>query len=214
MQWRVCETHITNGRDHFFWWSRADREKHFIIYSFKLLSVFHNVLMNHVMTYPDPEVEDWTWSKGSTGRTLQWTLMFPLNSCSKTKNDNEAQILREMLLLFMNLHVTLWHLTLNICPHHQCVMEFFPPLPLHPAPLLLLLQRALQRFNLSLQVWARRAERQQIGRRIFNIIKPSLCPFWGNKQTRSTVKTLHWLHPHCIRHSVPLGQIYKVNEWL
>lgn len=50
------------------------------------------------------------------------------------------------------LSIIFWHWTLNICPHHNCVMEFFPPLPLCPAPLPLLLHRALKNFDTSLQI--------------------------------------------------------------
>lgn len=60
-------------------------------------------------------------------------------------------------------------LTLNICPHHHCIMEFFPPLLLCPAPLPLLLQRALQSCNMSLQVWAGRAERWLRGNSLIKI---------------------------------------------
>lgn len=76
---RVGKTHITDGVDYFLW--RPDRENTgwAQLFSFSICAF----MLHCVLTHPDPEVEDSVWSKGRTGRTLQWTLMFPLSSCSK-----------------------------------------------------------------------------------------------------------------------------------
>ncbi len=105
---------------------------------------------------------------------------------------------------------------LSISSHHHCVMEFFPLLPLCPAPLPLLLQRALQSCNMSLQVLTE-------SRNIFNsALKYLVFIFVDNSWSQccvysetinKQVNSLHCITLHCTQ-CLPAGQICKVNELL
>lgn len=77
-------------------------------------------MLHSTFTHPDSEVRDRMWSKGRTGRTLQWTLMLPLSSYNRRKSGSNQT--KKGLIFIIQYMIRNWS---ALSPRECCEFLFF-----------------------------------------------------------------------------------------